>query len=384
MAPPLADLDRWTAWGAAYGSYSRADGDGVVGSQRPHRPHRPCRRRVRASHLARCGGRLRAVGRQRANFRLSDGLGSGRGDILQGGFYGAWRFDSYYLVGARSPPRITTCRATASCRCRSPASSPRPTARPASARRIEGGRRFVQAGFGVTPFVAVQAQHRAHRRLQRASSSADRRSPRSSYDAETTSRLRTEVGATFDRRFGEVMGRHAATGIRASPGCTNSGATIRSSRRSSRCRARASPSQGAAPFTNAALLAAGAQLAFRQRADLARQDRGRVRRPRHHLQRQRGAAESLVVSGSRRKIRPPSRWRPYPFPDRDRLAADCPLPDHDRSVGPDGARGHFTASMAMTRMRPVSGMARMHMDADTAFACMHVHLRGCRRGKRDR
>ena len=32
-----------------------------------------------------------------ARFNLSDGLGSGRGEILQGGFYGAWRFDNYYL-----------------------------------------------------------------------------------------------------------------------------------------------------------------------------------------------------------------------------------------------------------------------------------------------
>ena len=34
------------------------------------------------------------------NFGLSDGLGTGRGDILQGGVYGATRFDNYYLAAS--------------------------------------------------------------------------------------------------------------------------------------------------------------------------------------------------------------------------------------------------------------------------------------------
>ena len=43
VATPLAYQERWTAWGAAYGSYSRADGDNFAGSND---------RTVRTGHVA--------------------------------------------------------------------------------------------------------------------------------------------------------------------------------------------------------------------------------------------------------------------------------------------------------------------------------------------
>ena len=43
VATPLAYQDRWTAWGATYGSYSRADGDGGIGTND---------RTVRTGHIA--------------------------------------------------------------------------------------------------------------------------------------------------------------------------------------------------------------------------------------------------------------------------------------------------------------------------------------------
>lgn len=258
VATPLAYQDRWTVWGAAYGSHSRADGDGGAGSHD---------RTVRTGHIA--GGFERrispdavigfALSGGSARFSLSDGLGSGRGDILQGGFYGAWRFDSYYLSAslAASYYDVSSERVVSLPVASQLAASYGATGFGA---RIEGGRRFVKAGYGITPFVAVQIQTvRTDDYNERLVSG----SPLAAlgYNAERTSRLRTEVGATFDRRFGPVLGgtlhwytriawvheywreNSVVAAFQSLPGA---GFTV----------------QGAAPASNAALLAAGARLNF--------------------------------------------------------------------------------------------------------------------------
>src|SRR5258706_5596715 len=65
------------------------------------------------------------------------------------------------------------------------------------------------------------------------------------------------------------------------------------------------------------------------------------------------------------------------------LTADRPLPDHDRSVWTNGARGHLAAS-AIARIRPMSGMAGMHVNADATVVSVHIDLCACRHGKYDR
>jgi hypothetical protein len=95
-APRVPVEQRWTAWAAIYGSKSRADGDAGVGSHD---------RKLGIGGLAAgldyrvsadtvVGFALSGAG---TNFGLSDGLGTGRSDMLQGGVYGATRFDNYYL-----------------------------------------------------------------------------------------------------------------------------------------------------------------------------------------------------------------------------------------------------------------------------------------------
>jgi len=202
-----------------------------------------------------CGARRR----RSANFQLAGGLGSGRGDILQGGVYGATRFDSYYLAASLaasfydvSADRIVTL----------PISSTLAAAYQAHGfgARIEGGRRFVVAGTGVTPFVAVQVQ------TIRTDSYSEQAAIGGAgialnYAAQTTSRLRTEIGVAVDRRVGEVWGgsfnlfariawaheywrdNSIVAAFQTLPG---SGFTV----------------EGAAPAGNAALLAAGAELKF--------------------------------------------------------------------------------------------------------------------------
>jgi outer membrane autotransporter protein len=145
-----------------------------------------------------------AVSGGSANFKLGDGLGSGRGDIIQGGFYGSSRFDSYYLSASLaasfydvSTDRIVTVPATSALAASYSATG--------FGARIEGGRRFIVTGYGVTPFVAVQAQMiRTDGYSEQVAAGAPLVGL--NYAANTTSRLRTELGVGLDHRFGQVWG----------------------------------------------------------------------------------------------------------------------------------------------------------------------------------
>jgi outer membrane autotransporter protein len=201
--PPISFESRWAAWGAAYGSHSTADGDAVIGSNQ---------RDVRTGHFA--GGvdhRLSpdtviglAVSGGSANFKLGNGLGSGSGDIIQGGVYGTTRFDNYYLAASLaasfydvSTDRIVTVPVTSALSASYNATG--------FGARIEGGRRFVITGFGVTPFVAVQGETiRTDAYNEQVAAGAPLLAL--SYAANTTSRLRTELGVGLDHRFGPVLG----------------------------------------------------------------------------------------------------------------------------------------------------------------------------------
>lgn len=258
VSGPQAYTGQWTVWGAAYGSHSRADGDGAIGSHD---------RTVRTGNIA--GGFERrlspdavigvAMSGGSASFRLSDGLGSGRGDIVQGGAYGTWRFHGYYLAAslAASYFDVSSDRSVTLPVASQLAASYGATGLGA---RIESGRRFIQAGYGVTPFVAVQVNSvRTDAYNERVVGG----SPLAAlgYNAETTSRLRSEVGATFDGRFAAMLGgalhwygrvawaheysreNSIVAAFQSLPGSTFS-------------------VQGAAPFSNAALLAGGMRWNF--------------------------------------------------------------------------------------------------------------------------
>jgi outer membrane autotransporter protein len=69
--------------------------------------------------------------------------------------------------------------------------------------RIEGGRRFVVAKLGVTPFVAVQGQtvHTPAYTEQGVGAPFAL-----AYGEQDTSRLRSELGTTFDAYVGEIWG----------------------------------------------------------------------------------------------------------------------------------------------------------------------------------
>jgi outer membrane autotransporter protein len=146
-----------------------------------------------------------AISGGNANFGLNAGLGSGRSDILQGGVYGATRFDSYYLSAslAASYYDVSTDRIVSL-----PGAFSHLTAdynATGFGGRIEGGRRFVVArGMGFTPYAALQAQTvHAPSYSEQAAGTANFAL---AYNSQSTSRLRSELGATVDQYVGAVWG----------------------------------------------------------------------------------------------------------------------------------------------------------------------------------
>jgi autotransporter-associated beta strand protein len=200
-APPAR---RWTAWAAVYGSQSRAGGDAAVGSHD---------RDVRTGNIA-SGFDYRlaadtAVGLAfsggAASFALSDGLGSGRGDIYQAGAYGATRWNGFHLAASVAatwydlsqsrtvalPGAISTLQGSAAAH--------------GWGGRAEAGRRYEVAGFGLTPFAALQTQAI---RTPAFSETATAGSPAFAltYPAQTTTRTRSELGIGADQRLGDAGG----------------------------------------------------------------------------------------------------------------------------------------------------------------------------------
>jgi outer membrane autotransporter protein len=246
---------RWTAWGAAYGSQGRADGDAVIGSHA---------RDVRTGNIA-SGFDYRpapdtAVGLAfsggTARFGLSDGLGSGGGDIYQAGAYGATRLSGFHLAASVAaswydlaqtrtvslPGAIGTLQGGAAAH--------------GWGARIEAGHRFEAAGFGVMPFAALQAQAiRTPAFTETATSGTSAFAL--TYGAQTTTRTRSELGIAADQRIADaggaalsVFGR-AAWGHEFSPdsAIAPAFAVLPST---------TFPIQGAKAAGNSALLAAGA------------------------------------------------------------------------------------------------------------------------------
>ena len=206
-APPLAAAapePRWSASAATYGSQSRAAGDPVIGSHD---------RDVRTGNIA-SGFDYHfspditvgvALSGGSANFGLSDGLGSGHGDVYQVGAYGALRRDSFYLAAsvALSRYEISQSRSVAFPGAFSALSSD--TAAHAIGARFEAGKRYDYAGFGITPYVALQAQSirtPAFNDVVNAGTSAFALN----YAAQTTTRTRSEFGVGADRRLGDFYG----------------------------------------------------------------------------------------------------------------------------------------------------------------------------------
>jgi len=152
---PTVYEPRWTVWGGAYGGSNRTTGDiAVTGSHD-----------LAASTAGFAGGfdyhlsRDTVVGLAFAgggtNWSVSQGLGGGKSDAFQAGFYGATKYGPAYLAAAfaftnhwMSTDRIAFANdhLTADFNAQSYGG------------RLEGGYRIATPFAGITPYAAIQAQ----------------------------------------------------------------------------------------------------------------------------------------------------------------------------------------------------------------------------------
>ena len=158
-APPMVHPDRrWTVWGAAYGGSGRFNGDSVIGSGRLTVST--------GSFAAGIDYRVSpdtvlgvAVAGGAYNYGI-DALGSGRGDLVQGGLYGSTRFaGNAYVSAALAFGRhdLSTDRTVAFGGVMDRLSAN--FSANSFGGRIESGYRFaLMNGLGLTPFAALQTQ----------------------------------------------------------------------------------------------------------------------------------------------------------------------------------------------------------------------------------
>lgn len=193
-APPLVPAfePRWTAWGSAYGGYNTTSGDAVVGTH---------------DLTARAGGvaggadyRLTpdsvvgfAVAGGATNWSVAPGLGGGNSDAFQAGAYAATRSGPAYLAASAAFTNywMSTDRFAAF--------GDHLTAKfeaQSLGGRIEGGYRFDVAGFGLTPYAAVQAQ--SFRTPSYSETDLSAGGFGLTYAGRTATDTRGEVGARFD------------------------------------------------------------------------------------------------------------------------------------------------------------------------------------------
>jgi outer membrane autotransporter protein len=188
---------RWGAWGAAYGGSSKVNGEGVVLGSHNVSP---------ATYGVAAGADYRvspdtvlgfAAAGGVANWGLSDGLGSGRGDVFQLGAYGMHMAGPAYISGAlayawhgMSTDRTVTVtgfdRLTAGFDAHG------------FTGRIEGGYRLATGVAGVTPYAALQAQV-LHTPAYAENVASGTSTFALSYGARDVGTVRTELGARFDQ-----------------------------------------------------------------------------------------------------------------------------------------------------------------------------------------
>ena len=194
---PAPIEERWGIWGSAYGGKNRTAGDASVGSHdlRANAAGFAAGADYRVSPDTVIGAAV-AIGE--TSWSLSSGLGEGNADVVQAGAYSTTRWNAAYVSAAL----VGAWYRTSTDRTVSVAGGDRLEAHfdaHSWGGRVEGGYRFGIPAWGVTPYAAVQVQSvrtPAYAESATFGSSAFALS----YNAQTTTDTRTELGAWTDAR----------------------------------------------------------------------------------------------------------------------------------------------------------------------------------------
>lgn len=192
---------RWGVWASSYGGSSTVSGTAATGASgttsRTYGTVIGADYRVTPDTLF--GFALGGAG---FDFSLSNGLGSGKADLFQAGFYGRHAMGAAYLSAslAYGWQDVTTDRTVTVSGIDKLTANYKATT---FAARTEAGWRLAplpMSGIGVTPYAALQAtSFRLPGYSETAVSGSDQFAL--AYAAQTTTNLRSELGAHLDRPF---------------------------------------------------------------------------------------------------------------------------------------------------------------------------------------
>lgn len=199
-----------------------------------------------------------ALGGAGYSFSLSDGLGSGKADLFQAGLYGRHSFGAAYVAATLiygwqdvTTDRTVTVSGTDKLTANYKAST--------FAARGEAGWRFApwSAAVGVTPYAALQVtSFRLPGYSETATSGSNTFAL--SYNAQTTTNWRTELGAHLDRPFLTRDGLFTLRGRLAWAHDSNTDRPVTATFQT--LPGSSFTTNGARPAANSALLSAGAKM----------------------------------------------------------------------------------------------------------------------------
>lgn len=186
---------RWGIWGSAYGGYNKTNGDVATGSNdttaRTYGVAAGADYRATPDLLL--GFALAGGG---TNFGLANSLGSGKSDVFQMGIYGTKKFGASYVSAALSYAwfRMSTNRTALTDQLTANFNANN------FGGRLEAGHRFALPVVSVTPYGALQVQQFRTPSYSESVISGPGAFALS-YNSNTTTATRTELGAWFDKTF---------------------------------------------------------------------------------------------------------------------------------------------------------------------------------------
>jgi autotransporter-associated beta strand protein len=248
----------WRVWAGGYRGSSTVTGNAATGSH--DTTSRIYGTVVGADYRLSPDTRLGfALGGAGFNVSTSGGLGSGRADLFQAGVYARHSFGSAYVAAAAAYgwQDVTTDRTVTI------AGTDRLDAQfqpQTFALRGETGYRFAASWLGVTPYAAVQAtSFHLPAYAEKATSGSNQFAL--SYAAQTTTNVRTELGAHLDKSFVVAEGLFTLRGRLAWGHDTDTSASVAAAFQS--LPGATFTVNGAQPAADSALVTAGAEMNWR-------------------------------------------------------------------------------------------------------------------------
>jgi autotransporter-associated beta strand protein len=248
---------RWSVFAAVYGGNNRVNGDAAAGTNTT----------TSRTYGTLAGADYRftpdtqagfALGGAGSSFDVDGGFGGGKADIFNAAAYARHNFGAAYVAGALSyswQDTTTDRTVTISGTDRLHASFKAQ----ALAARLEGGWRYATPLVGITPYGAVQSTTFFMPAYgETATSGSDQFAL--SYAAKTTTNIRTELGARFDKAMAAQGGVFTLTGRTAWAHDSNIDSSATATFQT--LPGATFTSNGAQPSPNALLVSLGAEMAW--------------------------------------------------------------------------------------------------------------------------